>query len=138
MLAQSNYEAAIIKAPVDGTIVKINAQAGEVVNAGQSVLTLIDLEKVWIKANIDESKIRRVAIGQTVQVIVDAYPGQVFEGTISDIGNAAGSVFSLIPNDNSSGNFTRVTQRIPVKIKLESTDYPLYPGMSAKVKIFAR
>jgi len=137
MLAQSNYEASTIKAPANGTVVKINAQIGEMVTSGQSALTLIDLDNVWIKANIDETKIKRVGIGQAVRVVIDAYPGQVFNGTISDIGNAAGSVFSLIPNDNSSGNFTKVTQRVPVKIKLESSDYPLYPGMSAKVKIFA-
>jgi len=138
LLAQSNYDAVTIKAPVAGTVVKINAQLGEMVNSGQSALTLIDLEKVWIKANIDETLIKRVSIGQPVQISIDAYPSQSFNGKIADIGNAAGSIFSLIPSDNSAGNFTKLTQRVPVKIQIESAGFSLYPGMSAKVKIITR
>lgn len=138
LLAQTNLDAATIKAPVAGTVVRINAQPGEMVNVGQAVLTLINLDQVWIKANIDETLIKRVAIGQSVQISIDAYPGQLFSGKIIDIGNTAGSIFSLLPSDSSAGNFTKLTQRVPVKIQIEPAGFSLYPGLSAKVKIFTR
>ena len=107
---------------------------------GQAMFSLYDLTDVWVVANLEETKMERVKIGSSVEVTVDAYPGQVFHGKIFVIKEAAASEFSLIPQDNATGNYTKVAQRIPLKITLnrsEATPY-LFPGMSAEVKIKVR
>ena len=127
-------------APVDGKIVKRWVWEGDVMHPGQAMFSLYDLTDVWVVANLEETKMERVKIGSSVEVTVDAYPGQVFHGKIFVIKEAAASEFSLIPQDNATGNYTKVAQRIPLKITLnrsESTPY-LFPGMSAEVKIKVR
>ena len=124
-------------APVDGKIVKRWVWEGDVMHPGQAMFSLYDLSDVWVVANLEETKMERIKIGASVEVTVDAYPGRVFFGKIFVIKEAAASEFSLIPQDNATGNYTKVAQRIPLKITLngsESTPY-LFPGMSAEVKI---
>lgn len=137
-LAQFNYDSTFIKSPVGGTVARIGAQAGETLSPGQAALSVIDLDNVWVQANLEETYLHRLAVGQKARVTIDAYPGVVFNGQVTDIGSAAGSVFSLIPTENTSGNFTKVVQRFIVKIQLEPTGHNLKPGMSAVVKIYTR
>lgn len=133
--ARFNFENATIKAPLSGTVVRIVVQEGENIAASQVILSICDIKNVWITTNIDESKIARVKKGQPVDIKIDAYPGQVFKGRVEAIGNATQSSFTLLPTENSSGNFTKVMQRIPVKITVISDGPALKPGMSAYVKI---
>jgi len=137
-LAKLNYENTIIRAPVDGTVARINAEVGETFSPGQTAITLVDLAHPWIQVNLEETEMYRVAVGQKAKVTIDAYPGAVFEGEITEIGSAAGSVFSLIPTENTSGNYTKVVQRFSLKIKVDAGEYQLKPGMSAVVKIKVR
>lgn len=125
-----------IAAPTDGVVAQKSTNAGEMVAAGQPIVTLTDLGDTWINARIEETKIGRIKIGQPVEFTVDGYPGRKFTGTVTEIGTATGSVFALIPNENASGNFTKITQRIPVKISFpQDSDVVFRPGMSVIVKI---
>lgn len=133
--AKFNYENTTIKAPVDSTVVRLVVQTGENLSAGQVILSLCDLKSIWITANIDESKIGRVVKGQSVDIKIDAYPGQTFKGEVEAVGNATQSSFSLLPSENSSGNYTKVIQRVPIKIAVTSNGPLLKPGMSANIKI---
>jgi membrane fusion protein (multidrug efflux system) len=102
----------------------------------------MDLENIWITANIEETKLSTIQVGAPVIITVDAYPGLKFQGTVMVIGAAAASQFALIPPNNSSGNFTKVTQRIPLRISIKTSDNEqglyLRPGMSVKIKIRKR
>lgn len=136
-LAEREIELAytLIRSPINGMVSKKAAEVGEIISPGQPVLIVHDLEDVWIMANVKETEIRSVAAGSGVDIWVDAYPGRIFRGRVLFIGAAAASEFSLIPPENPAGNFTKVTQRIPVKIAVESTNKLLRPGMMAVVGI---
>jgi len=133
---------ATISAPFDAVVAKKWMEEGDVLQPGQPILTLYESHKAWITANFEETKIASFKIGQNVEIHVDAYPGVTFHGKVSEIGSNTGNQFSLIPVNNAAGNFTKVTQRIPVKILIdESTDLQdtsvkrLLPGMSATVDV---
>lgn len=134
-LARLNYENTIIKSPVSGMVLKTSVEVGETVSAGQTLVTVCDLSSTWVAANIDENKVGRIKVGQKVEVRLDAYPGRVFNGKVVEIGGATQSTFALIPTENTSGNYTKVTQRVPVKIAVEGKGVELKPGLSAQVKI---
>jgi membrane fusion protein (multidrug efflux system) len=126
----------VITAPVAGVIAKLPVDQGETVSVGQTVFSLTDPADSWVEANIEETDIGRVKLGETVQFTVDAYPRRKFAGEVADVGAATGSQFALLPADNATGNFTKVTQRIPVKIKItDNGQADLKPGMSAVVAI---
>lgn len=128
-----------ILSPVNGTIALKSVNPGEVVAAGQPLFSVTDLSDVWLNARIEETKIGKLKTGQVVEYTIDGYPDRSFEGSIYDIGTAANSVFALIPTENSSGTFTKVTQRIPVKITLPKDDNVVFrPGMSAIIKIHVK
>jgi membrane fusion protein (multidrug efflux system) len=132
-----------IYAPFHGIVAKRWALPGDVVQAAQPIFTIYDLQDTWVTIYLEETKIKSVRIGDPVEISVDAYPGRKFEGKVTEISNAAASEFSLIPPNNASGNFTKVTQRIPIKIsidKLKELDEstPLRAGMSVEVKINVR
>ena len=97
-----------------------------------------DPKRVWIEANIKETQIRKLAVGQPVEVRVDAYPREVFSGRVQTIGSATTGSFALLPNPNPSGNFTKITQRLPVRIEIEQTGERLAPGMMVEVHIDVR
>ncbi len=105
---------------------------------GQRIALIHDPEQVWVKANIKETEIRHLQVGQSVKVTVDAYPGRTFAGELVRIGNAATSQFALLPNTNPSGNFTKITQRLPVKIAVQQDGQMLKPGMMAEIAIDIR
>jgi membrane fusion protein, multidrug efflux system len=125
-----------IVSPVDGIVALKSANPGEVVVMGQPLFSVINSKDIWVNARIEETYIGKLKVGQEVEYTVDGYPGRTFEGKIYDLGNAAASVFALIPTENSSNNFTKVTQRIPIKISLpKDSDVIFRPGMSVVIKI---
>jgi len=130
-----DLEDRIVKSPLDGVVDRKFVEAGEYVSPGQRLMLLHDPGKVWIEANIKETELRRLAVGQTVQVQVDAYPDEVFEGRVERIGHSATSTFALLPSPNPSGNFTKITQRVPVRIALAQRDGRLRPGMMVEIKV---
>ena len=133
------YENSIITSPVSGTIALKSVNPGEVVAAGQPLFSVTDLKDVWVNVRVEETKIGRIKIGQRVDYTIDGYPGETFTGKVYEIGSAANSVFALIPNENASNNYTKVTQRIPIKVSLpQGTPFVFRPGMSAVVKIYTQ
>jgi len=131
-----------ILAPASAVVARKWVMPGDIVQPGQSIYTLYDLSDLWITANFEETKLLSVGVGDTVEVFVDAFPGVKFGGRVLLIGAAAASQFALIPANNASGNFTKVTQRVPVRISIEPPSpgqkpdqIPLLPGMSAEVRI---
>lgn len=126
-----------VRSPIAGVVVARNASPGDTVPAGQPLLTVFDPNQLWINANIEENQIRRVQTGQRVTVHVDALDLDL-AGRVIAITPASAATFSLLPSQNSSGNFTKVTQLIPVKIALVNPDPRLAIGTSAGVKIQTR
>lgn len=122
-----------IYAPVDGYITKKNVESGNQIQAGQPLMAVVPLDDIWITANYKETQLERVKPGQKVDIRIDTYPGEVFHGTVHSIMAGTGSVFSLFPPENATGNYVKVVQRIPVKIILADTpitDYVFRIGMS--------
>ncbi len=134
--AQLQLANSTITAPAAGVVAKRPVDPGEMVSVGQTVYSITNPADSWVEANIEETDIGRVKDGDSVQFTVDAYPRQNFAGEVSEVGAATGSQFALLPADNATGNYTKVTQRIPVKIKIvDSGQAVLKPGMSAVVAI---
>lgn len=134
--AQLQLTNTVITAPVAGTIAIKATQAGEIVSSGQSLFLITNLNDVWIAANIEETHIGKIKVGQPVKLTIDAYSSREFSGKVSEVGSATSSQFSLLPAENSSGNFTKITQRLPIKIKaLDASPGELKPGMSAIIQI---
>ncbi len=128
----------LLRAPNDGLIDRIFVEQGEYVNDGQRMLMLHDPGELWIEANIKETELSRLRVGQAVAVSVDAYPDTEFTGTVERIGSTTTANFALLPTPNPSGNFTKITQRVPVRIALERNDMTLLPGMMVEVNIDVR
>lgn len=124
-----------IKSPIDGVVSETFVDVGEFVSPGQRLMLIHNPAAIWVEANIKETDIRHLAPGMPVDVLIDAFPDQTFSGTVSRIGQATTSEFALLPNPNPSGNFTKVTQRLPVRIALDPGDAALRPGMMAVVNI---
>ena len=124
-----------IKAAFGGVIDATFVHSGEFVTPGQRVLIYHDPHTVWVDANVKETDVRDVKIGAPVAISVDAYPGRVFEGRVAAVGNATDSQFALLPSPNPSGNFTKVTQRLPIKIAVDQVDDLLRPGMMVEAVI---
>jgi membrane fusion protein (multidrug efflux system) len=124
-----------IKAPADGRIVMTFVRKGEHVAVGQRIAMFHDPRQIWVQANVKETAIGQLKPGMKVDVHIDAYPRRVFQGEIHRIGQAATSKFALLPDPNPSGNFTKITQRLPVRILLTDKDVMLRPGMMAEVEI---
>lgn len=127
-----------ILAPNDGLVSKKTVEVGELVQPGQPLMSVVPLQAVWITANLKETQIEDVTPGDRVDFTVDAYPGVHFRGIVESLSPATGARFSLLPPDNATGNFTKVVQRIPVRIRPDGpvdTAHPLRPGMSVDVTI---
>lgn len=127
-----------ITSPINGIVAKKVAKVGEVVKPGQPVVVVVDLNNIWVEANLEETKVEHVRLGQSVDLKVDAYPKSRFTGKVVNIGAVAASEFSLIPESRSAGSFTKVTQRIPIKIKVIEPAQQLRPGMMVVVGIDVR
>jgi len=125
-----------ITMPDNGTIVQNAAIKNEFVGAGTPLAEAYNMQNLWVTANIKETQISNVKVGQAVDVYVDAFPGITIKGTVDQIGLATASTFSLLPSTNDNANFTKVTQVVPVKITLQGDEgIGLVPGMSATVRI---
>lgn len=127
-----------IRAPHSGVIDRKFVDGGEYVTPGQRLAIMHDPTRVWIDANIKETEVRKLKIGQSVDVSIDAYPDEHFKGTVEIIGNATTSEFALLPTPNPSGNFTKITQRLPVRIAIDQHGRKLRPGMMVEVNIDIR
>jgi membrane fusion protein (multidrug efflux system) len=139
-LAQLELTAAdyTLRSPVPAVIDRTFVEPGEYVQAGQRILMLHNPKEVWVEANIKETQLRKLKLGQVVHVAVDAYPDDKFVGRVARIGSAATSRFALLPTPNPSGNFTKITQRVPVKIDFTEMPRPVAPGMMVEVDIDIR
>ena len=130
-LLQLSY--ATVTAPASGLVAKKNVEVGQFVQAGQPLLAIVEDSETWVVANFKETQLKKMRVGQPVQIEVDAYPKQVFHGRVESLAPATGARFALLPPDNATGNFTKVVQRVPVKIVfIEPPDpsRPLRTGMS--------
>lgn len=149
-----------IRAPVSGVIDKTFVDVGEYVTPGQRLVLMHDPETIWVEANIKETEVRKLQIGQPVAISVDAYPGTGlldwilsqfgiaspddgdpnphFEGRVTAIGNSTTAEFALLPSPNPSGNFTKITQRLPIRIAVDQSDRKLRPGMMVEISIDIR
>jgi membrane fusion protein (multidrug efflux system) len=128
-----------IVAPQDGVVSKKSIAAGQQVAVGQPVVQLVTPER-WITANFKETQLEHLKPGQPVSIEIDAFPGQKLHGTVESFSAATGSRFTLLPPDNASGNFTKVVQRVPVRIQVsqEKGDVSLAPGMSVELTVNTR
>jgi membrane fusion protein (multidrug efflux system) len=127
-----------IRAPMDGVIGNRAAQAGDFVQTGQRIAALVPLSDVFIDANFKETQLARLQPGQPVSIKVDALPGESVDGVVASVSPASGAVFSLLPPDNATGNFTMFVQRLPVRIKVPADVAgrgALRPGMSVVVAV---
>jgi membrane fusion protein (multidrug efflux system) len=132
-LARLSLHKTEVRAPVTGRVARKNVEVGKYVNAGQPLLSIVDGSDIWIVANFKETQIEKMKVGDPVDIRVDAYPNRVFKGRVDSFQPGTGAVFSLLPPENSTGNFVKVVQRVPVKIVLDSPGNPgsiLWPGMS--------
>ncbi|MEW5424970.1 HlyD family secretion protein [Amorphus sp. 3PC139-8] len=125
-----------VRAPFAGIASK-TPKPGQYINPGTAVMSLISTEGVWVDANFKETQLTHVTPGQSVEVKVDTYPGQIWQGTVASVAPATGSEFSVLPAQNATGNWVKVVQRIPVRIALDASagDPDLRAGMSAVVEI---
>ncbi|MFD1873721.1 HlyD family secretion protein [Hymenobacter bucti] len=132
---QLSYTALV--APANGVVSKKNVQPGQVVGPGQQLIGLVSSGQTWVIANFKETQLEDMKVGQKAKLEVDAYPNEEFEGHIESLSAATGARFALLPPDNASGNFVKVTQRVPVKIVLDKEDaqHPLRAGMSVNAVI---
>jgi membrane fusion protein (multidrug efflux system) len=134
--AMLNLQYCTIVAPVTGVVNK-NVEVGMNVQPGQQLLSIVPLDDVWVTANFKETQLRYMRPGQPVEISVDAY-GRKYKGRVDSIAGATGSLFSLLPPENATGNYVKVVQRIPVKIVLDpgsNRDHLLRPGMSVTPKV---
>lgn len=134
--SSANLDLAVIKSPINGTVIKKIGNVGEIGTPGYPLLMLADLKNLYVSAEIDETDLARVIPKQMVDFTVDAFPGVAFRGQVISATKATVSTFSLFPSKNTGDNFTKIVQRIPVKISIN--DYQncaLLPGMNVTVKI---
>ena len=128
----------VVEAPADGQIGKKNVEVGNRVQPGQSLMAVVEKE-VYIEANFKETQLANLKPGMKAEINIDAIPGKTFTGTIESISPASGAQFALLPPDNATGNFTKVVQRVPVKVTFDSSIHGyedrILPGLSAVVKV---
>ncbi|HPE83617.1 MAG TPA: HlyD family secretion protein [Aequorivita sp.] len=138
--AQLNVNYTVVLAPIDGQLSEVNLQSGQFVQPGQSLFYLVNTQDKWVVANFKETQLDKMRVGQKVTIEIDAYPGDEFEGTITNFSPATGAKFSLLPPDNATGNFVKTIQRLPVKIEFTKNNDTeklalLRSGMNANVDV---
>jgi membrane fusion protein (multidrug efflux system) len=135
--AQLNLGYTRIIAPVDGVVAKRSAQPGQYVSPGQQLMAIVPLDDIWVTANFKETQLRNMRPGNPVEIDVDAY-GRTYTGHVESIAGGTGAVFSLLPPENATGNYVKVVQRLPVRLRLDKgqdPDHQLRPGMSVVPKV---
>jgi membrane fusion protein (multidrug efflux system) len=136
--AERGLSFTVIRAKVDGVIGNRAMQVGDYVQVGQRLASLVPLDEVYVDANFKETQLAHLTPGQRVEISVDALPDQAIEGTVASLSPASGDVFSLLPPDNATGNFTKIVKRLPVRIKVPAdvaAQGALRPGMSVVVSV---
>ena len=137
--AKLNLSYTKIVAPEAGIVTRKSVEVGQNVSVGQNMMTLVSLDDIWITANFKETQLEHMHAGQPVVISVDAYGGRKFDGKITQIGGATGSVLSLFPPENATGNYVKVVQRVPVRVDLtdpkQNADHLLRPGLSVEPKV---
>lgn len=139
--AQLNLQYTTITAPQDGVVGRRQVKPGQLVGVGTQITTLTPLPKVWVIANYKETQITHMAVGQRAEITIDSFPGHKLHGHLLQFAPASGAEFALLPPDNATGNFTKVVQRIPVKIAIDDADGladRLVPGLSVEARIYAQ
>jgi membrane fusion protein (multidrug efflux system) len=139
--AELNLQYAVLKAPARGVVSRKNVNLGQVIQANQPLMSIVQTDQVWITANFKETQLNEMRPGQRVILSVDAYGGKKFQGKVDSIAAATGARFSLLPPENATGNFVKVIQRVPVKIVLDTGQDPenlLRPGMSVSPTVYTR
>ena len=137
--AKLNLSYTKVIAPEDGIVTRKSVEINQNVSVGQNMMTLVSLDDVWITANFKETQLDHMRAGQPVVISVDAYGGRKYDGKVTQIGGATGSVLSLFPPENATGNYVKVVQRVPVRIDLtnaqQNSDHLLRPGLSVEPKV---
>jgi membrane fusion protein (multidrug efflux system) len=141
--AQLNLGYTEIKAPTDGKLGKKSVEPGMVVNPGQALFTFVESNDRWIIANFKETQLRQMKVGQEAEIQIDAIAGKTFTGHVESFSPSSGATFALIPPDNATGNFTKIVQRVPVKIvfdhdSIQGYEDRIVPGISADVDVRTR
>ncbi|WP_226575661.1 HlyD family secretion protein [Acuticoccus sediminis] len=139
--AERDLSFTVVRAPIDGVIGNKAVEVGELVQSGTRLAAVVPLASVYVDANFKETQLEDMEVGQTAEVTVDAFPGRVFEGQVESISPASGALFSLLPPENATGNFTKIVQRLPVRVALSHEVLDggaLRPGMSAVVTVDMR
>jgi membrane fusion protein (multidrug efflux system) len=136
-LAQIDLDNTVVHAPVGGVIGNRQVRVGRLVAPGGALLDIVPVMDVWIVANFKETQLEHIRPGQHARITVDGYPNEALDGVVDSFAPGSGSAFSLLPTDNATGNFVRVVQRVPVKIRFANNPLPgrLVPGLSARVEI---
>ncbi len=136
-LAQIDFDSTVVRAPVSGVIGNRQVRIGRLVAPGVPLLDIVPVDDLWVIANFKETQIEHIRPGQRARITVDGYPDQTFEGRVDSFAPGSGSAFSLLPTDNATGNFVRVVQRVPVKIRFTKDPSPhrLVPGLSTRVAV---
>ncbi|HEV7318224.1 MAG TPA: HlyD family secretion protein [Ensifer sp.] len=139
-LTQIDLDSTVVRAPVSGVVGNRQVRIGRLVAPGVSLLDIVPVDDVWVVANFKETQLEQIRPGQQVRITVDGYPNEGLQGIVDSFAPGSGSAFSLLPADNATGNFVRVVQRVPVKIRFVGTPLPgrLVPGLSARVEIAPR
>lgn len=136
-LARIDLENTVVRAPVSGVIGNRQVRVGRLVSPGTPLLDIVPVAQVYVVANFKETQLRNLRPGAPVRIEIDGYPGITIRGSVESLAPGSGSAFSLFPADNATGNFVRVVQRVPVKIRLHDNPLPgrLLPGLSARVEV---
>jgi membrane fusion protein (multidrug efflux system) len=143
-IIETQLKNTIITSPMNGVVSKRWVLVGDVVQPGQPIFSVYDLKNIWVTANLEETSLAALRSSDKVDISVDSYPDLTFTGKVFQIGSNTASQFSLIPPNNASGNFTKITQRVPVKISISRSGgdprqkVDLLPGMSVEVKVRVR
>ena len=138
-LAQAEYDLAntLIKAPKSGVLADFQTRIGDSVTKGYDLFALVEQQEFWVDANFKETQLKRIKPGQSAEITVDMYPDYKFKGIVQSVSPGSGTVFSLLPAENATGNWVKVTQRVPVKIIIINPNlrYPLIAGTSAHATV---
>ncbi|WDY60449.1 HlyD family secretion protein [Pseudomonas sp. PSKL.D1] len=138
-LAMIDLEHTQVRAPVAGVVGNRQVRVGRYVTAAGALLDLVPVDNVWVVANFKETQVEHIRPGQPARIVIDGYPDDVLDGVVDSVAPGSGAAFSLLPPDNATGNFVRVVQRVPVKIRLVANPLPgrIVPGLSARVVVEA-
>ncbi len=140
-IAKLNVEYTVLRAPMDGSVGNRRARTGAYAGAGSTLLSVVPAQGLWVDANFKEGQLARMVPGQRATIVADVMPGKQFHGTVASLAPATGAQFSILPPENATGNFTKIVQRVPVRIVLDAKDAALgtlRPGLSVTAEVDVR